>query len=236
MSLFKAWLPYILIAAILIITRVPEFGLKDILLDQKLIISSIFGIENLDYELRWAYLPGTIPFILVAIISNFIYKMPLKDVKESWSITFKQLSGAAIALFAGVALVQLMLNSNVTGMDSMLTAMAKSSASIAGNAYIVVSPLIGILGTFMSGSNTVSNILFSSLQFETANILNMNNQIIVALQIVGGGIGNMVCINNIVAVCATVGVVGVEGKLIRLNISPTIIYTVFVLALVLILF
>ncbi|MDC7242544.1 MAG: L-lactate permease [Sphaerochaetaceae bacterium] len=232
MPLLKAWLPYILIASILVITRVPEFGLKEFLLSQSIAIESIFGIENLNYELKWAYLPGTIPFILVAIISNFIYKMPIKKVKETWLTTFKQLGGAAIALFAGVALVQLMLNSNVSGMDSMLTTMAKDIAKVAGDAYIVVSPLIGILGTFMSGSNTVSNILFASLQFETANILQMNDQIIVALQVVGGGIGNMICINNIVAVCATVGVVGVEGKLIRLNILPAIIYTVFVLALV----
>lgn len=38
--------------------------------------------------------------------------------------------------------------------------------------------------------------------------------IIVGLQVVGGGIGNMVCVNNVVAVCATLGIIGVEGKLI----------------------
>ena len=83
----------------------------------------------------------------------------------------------------------------------MLTEMAKSIASIAGESYIYVSPLIGMLGTFMSGSNTVSNILFASLQFETAHILGLSPLVIVALQVVAGGIGNMICVNNIVAVC-----------------------------------
>ena len=44
------------------------------------------------------------------------------------------------------------------------------------------------------------------------------------LQVVGGGIGNMICINNIVAVSATVGVVGMEGRIIRKNVIPVIIY------------
>ena len=76
----------------------------------------------------------------------------------------------------------------------------------------------------MSGSNTVSNILFSSLKFETASLLKLPEVLIVSLQVVGGGIGNMVCINNIVAVAATVGVVGMEGRIIRRNALPMVIY------------
>jgi lactate permease len=137
---------------------------------------------------------------------------------------------APFAIFAGVAMVQLMLNSGVngSGLDSMLSEMAKAIAGIAGNAYVFVAPFIGVLGAFMSGSNTVSNILFSSLQFETATILDMPQVLIVALQVMGGGIGNMVCVNNVVAACATVGVIGMEGKLIRRNAIPMVIYSLAV--------
>ncbi|OFI06063.1 L-lactate permease [Clostridium acetireducens DSM 10703] len=228
MSLVKAWIPYVLIAVILVLTRIPAFGLKQILVNQKIVIPNILGTKGLNYELGWAYLPGIIPFMLVALITHVIHKMDGKRVKASWSNTFNQVKDAAIALFAGVALVQLMLNSNVNaaGLSSMLTEMAKSIAGVAGQGYVFVSPLIGILGSFMSGSATVSNILFSSLQFETASILNMSKVLIIALQVIGGCIGNMVCINNIVAVCATVGVAGVEGKLIKSNSVPAIIYAV----------
>ncbi len=106
----------------------------------------------------------------------------------------------------------------------MLTSMADALARVAGKAYLLISPFIGVLGAFMSGSNTVSNILFSSLQFETAVLLKLPEILIVTLQVVGGGIGNMICINNIVAVSATVGVVGMEGRIIRKNIIPVIIY------------
>ncbi|RYD02078.1 hypothetical protein N752_26880 [Desulforamulus aquiferis] len=234
MSLAKAWAPYALIAIILVVTRIPALGLKPILQAQTIKIVNILGIENLTYSLQWAYLPGTIPFILVAMITALIHGMNFQQVKTAWTLTFKQISGAAIALFAGVALVQLMLNSGVNagGLDSMMTAMAKATASMAGDAYPFVAPFIGVLGAFISGSNTVSNILFSSFQFETARILAMPEILIVALQVIGGAVGNMICVNNVVAVCATVGTIGVEGKIIRRNAIPCFIYGIVVATVV----
>ncbi|OPL08517.1 MAG: lactate permease [delta proteobacterium ML8_F1] len=226
MSLLRAWTPYALIAALLVLTRIPALGLKGLLAAQTLVIPNVMG-TGLDYALSWAYLPGIIPFTVVALFTHYFHKMDIESVKTAWKSTFKQISGAAIALFAGIALVQLMLNSGVNGagLDSMLTEMAKALAGAAGQGYVFVAPFIGVLGAFMSGSNTVSNILFSSLQFETATILGLPQVLIVTLQVIGGGIGNMVCINNVVAVAATVGVIGMEGKLIRRNAIPMVIYS-----------
>ena len=86
-----------------------------------------------------------------------------------------------------------------------------------------------MLGAFVSGSNTVSNTLFTNLQYQSALNLDLNAVIIVALQIIGGAIGNMICVNNTVAVCATVGAPGKEGKIIRINLLPTVIYTAVVI-------
>jgi len=236
MPLLKAWIPYVVIALLLVFSRVPAIGLKGILSSQALSVSFFPGIEK-TYQFKWAYLPGIIPFMLVAVLTVFIHKMEWNKVKTAWRTSFKQISGAAVALFAGIAMVQLMLNSadNGAGLPSMLTAMAQAMAAIGGSLYILVSPFIGVLGSFMSGSNTVSNILFSSLQYETADILTLPTVLIVALQVVGGGIGNMVCINNIVAVSATVGITGVEGKVIRRNFIPMVIYSLAAGVLVLVL-
>lgn len=225
MSLLKAWTPYILIAIILVITRIPSLGLKGFLSGQVITFPKFFGISQ-SYGLKWAYLPGTIPFILVALITHWLHGMSGEQVKTAWKNSFKQISGAAIALFAGIAMVQLMLNSGVngSGLASMLTVMAKGLADISGGGYVFIAPFIGVLGAFMSGSNTVSNILFSSLQYQTANLLGMPAVLIVSLQVVGGAIGNMVCINNVVAVCATAGVIGMEGQLIKRNAVPMLIY------------
>ncbi|PVX52151.1 lactate permease [Balneicella halophila] len=234
MSLLKAWTPYALIAIILVVTRIPSLGLKQILASQTMSLPDIFGIKGLGYVLQWAYLPGTIPFILVAIITNFMYRMKKKDVVKTWKMTFKQITGAAIALVAGVAMVQLMLKSNINeaGFDSMLTVMATSIADLSGNSYPVISPLIGVLGSFMSGSATVSNLLFSSLQFETATILDLPEILIVSLQATGAAFGNMICVNNVVAVCATVGCIGTEGTIIRRNAIPAFIYYIAVTLIV----
>ncbi len=226
MSLLKAWAPYIMIAVILVVTRIPSLGLKEFLNGLVITFPKFFGIEQA-YVLKWAYLPGTIPFILVALVTHVLHGMNGTQIKAAWKNSFKQVSGAAIALFAGIALVQLMLNSGVNngGLSSMLAVMAQFLADISGGAYVFVAPFIGVLGAFMSGSNTVSNILFSSLQFQTASLLDMPEVLIVALQVVGGAIGNMVCINNVVAVCATVGVIGMEGQLIKRNAIPMVIYS-----------
>ena len=230
MSLFKAWTPYILIALILVVTRIDAIGLKGLLSAQTITVPNILGIEGLNYSLQYLYLPGTVPFILVALITHVIHGMNGEQIRTAWTNTFKQITGAAIALFAGVAMVQLMLNSHVNagGLDSMMTAMAKAAAGIAGNSFPFFAPFIGVLGAFMSGSNTVSNILFASFQFETAAILNMPEVLIVALQVIGGATGNMICVNNVVAACATVGAIGVEGKLIRRNFIPCCFYTIIV--------
>ncbi|PIE74336.1 MAG: lactate permease [Deltaproteobacteria bacterium] len=229
MSLFMAWLPYIIISLILVLTRIPAIGLKGILTTWTISFPEIFGVAKTAYVFKYGYLPGIIPFILVAILTFFLHKMSKEKIIQSFAITFSQVSKAAIPLAAGVAMVQLMLNTdnNPNNLASMLSLMAKFFADLAGEAYVVVAPSIGILGAFFSGSNTVSNILFSGLQFEAAHLVSLNKEVIIALQNVGGAIGNMVCVNNIVAVAATVGLLGKgEHKLLTYNTLPTILYTI----------
>ena len=102
----------------------------------------------------------------------------------------------------------------------MLNVIAVSGAAVLGKAYIAAAPIVGVFGTFFAGSCTVSNILFGTIQFNTAHIANLPEDIIVALQNVGGGIGSMIRISGVVATCATVHAAGKEGKLILLNLIP----------------
>jgi len=230
MSILKAWTPYLLIALILVATRLPALGLKPVIQSWILQIPNILGIHGVTYDFQWAWLPGTI-FILVSFLTIALHKMSGKQVKDSWLSTMKQTSGAAIALLFGVALVQLMLytKENPLELPGMMTQMASALTDFFGPVYPVVAPFIGILGAFVSGSNTVSNMLFVSMQFESAVMLSLPPVVIVALQCVGGGIGSMICVNNVIAVCATVGLKGVEGKMIRRNCIPVLIYAVLII-------
>jgi lactate permease len=97
-------------------------------------------------------------------------------------------------------------------------------AKVGKDLYILISPFIGVLGAFVSGSATVSMNLFSNLQYDNAVVLNIPVAFVMAMQCVGAAIGNMVCINNAVAASATIGTTGKEGKLIKLNIIPMLIY------------
>ncbi len=236
MSLILAWMPYVIIALLLVITRIDAIGLKSILSnDIAISTGDIFGVKNASYTFKPAWLPGIVPFMLVALVTIPMHKMSAKAVKEAWADSLKQIASAAIAIAFGVALVQIMKNSATADMKGMMTVMAEFLAGIAGKAYLVIAPFIGVLGAFISGSNTVSNILFTNLQYDTALNLQLSTVAIVALQVVGGAIGNITCINNVVAACATVGTTGSEGKIIKTNIIPMILYTIVALLTVLLL-
>lgn len=233
MSVLKAWIPYVLIAGILVVTRIPQLGIKGMLtsgLPFVVGIQNLFGFENLDWNLKWAYLPGTV-FILVALVTNLLHGMNGEKIKQSWKDTINQVSGAAVALLFGLALVEVMKYKNADGV-SMMVQMANALANLGDSLYVVIAPFIGVLGAFVSGSATVSMTLFANLQYDTATALDLPAVMIVAMQCVGAAIGNMVCINNAVAASATIGTTGREGKLIKMNAIPMVIYSLGTVAVI----
>ena len=233
MSLIKAFMPYVIIIAVLVLTRVSQnlgFGWANAMKSFTVGTGESGLILGLNWN--WAILwnPGII-FIVVALITVGLHGLKKEDVVGAWKHTATQVSGAAIALLFGIAMVNIFRYTNVSSdaMDgSMLLIMARGLAALAGQAYVIMAPLIGVLGAFMSGSNTVANTLFSGLQFETATLLSMPQVLIVALGNNGGAIGNMVCVNNVVSACATTGTIGNEGKIIKTNMLPCVIYCAIV--------
>ena len=117
---------------------------------------------------------------------------------------------------------------NNSGMEGMLIVVARAMADLTGKAFPAIAPLIGILGAFVSGSCTVSCVMFASLQFNTAMFIGINPVYTCALQCAGGAMGNMICINNVVAVTATAGATGHEGKIIATNMIPMFVYMALV--------
>ena len=234
LSPVKAWMPYVVIGILLILTRVDAFGIKKVLNSDPLIlhVHDIFGVGGVNWDFKVLYNPGILPFLPVAVATVFFHGMHASDAGRALKQTAKQISGAAVALLFGVAMVNLYRYTGTGANDSMLYTLSNAMAALFSGAYFLAAPLIGVLGAFMSGSNTVSNTLFSSIQFETASILGMSQVLIVALQAMGGAIGNMICVHNIVAVCATTGTNGNEGRLIRTNIIPCLIYALTVAVLV----
>ncbi|MBE0491831.1 MAG: L-lactate permease [Sulfurospirillum sp.] len=227
MSLITAWLPYVLVAGILVLTRVsPE--LKKFLLSFKIAFVDILGEKGVSGALQPLYLPGGI-IVFVVLITYFLHGMKAKEMSAAVGESAKVLLGAGFVLIFTIPLVRIMINSGVNGAElaSMPVTMAKFVAESVGNIYPIFAPAIGALGAFIAGSNTVSNMMLSQYQFSVADTLGLSTALMVALQAVGAAAGNMIAIHNVVAASATVGLLGQEGETLRKTILPTIYYCLF---------
>jgi lactate permease len=225
-SQLRAWSPYLIIGLILLLTRLESLPFKAWLNSVVVSFPAILGYSTVSVTLKPFYLPGINPFLLVALLSVLLHRMTKTQVKTAWLKAANRIKKPAIALFFAVALVEIFKQSahNPLQIASMPLSLANAAAHTAQGAWPLLSPLVGALGAFITGSNTVSNLLFSDFQFYIARNLALPTQIVVALQVVGGSMGNMVCVHNIVAASATVGLVGKEGVIIKRNVVPLAIY------------
>jgi lactate permease len=126
-------------------------------------------------------------------------------------------------------MVQVFINSGSADMPSMPITLAEGMASATGALWPLFAPIVGALGAFIAGSNTVSNMMFALFQFSTAEGIGLNLAgitTVVVLQAVGGAAGNMICVHNVVAASATVGLVDREGDLIRKTLITMVYYVV----------
>jgi lactate permease len=227
-SLWLAWAPYILVAFLLVLSRLPQLPIGHILKTVNLQWSDVLG-TRITASTQPFYLPGTI-FIVSVIVTFFLHRMTIAELKASVQDSAKILLGAGFVLIFTVPMVRIYINSgtNDLGLSSMPVAMAAWVADTVGGVWPFFAPVIGCIGAFIAGSNTVSNLMFSLFQYSVAKSLAISGALVVALQSVGAAAGNMVAIHNVVAASATVGLLGQEGPVLRKTILPTIYYLIIV--------
>ncbi|GAA3752159.1 lactate permease [Spinactinospora alkalitolerans] len=226
-GLLRAWSPYLLVAAILVATRmIPP--LTETLASVEVGATELFG-TSIGEAVQPLYSPGGV-FILVCLITYALHRMSGRQIAASWKMAGGQIAGAAVALLFAVPLVRVFINSGAefggTDMASMPLTLAEGAATVAGGTWPVFAPWIGALGAFVAGSNTVSNLMFSLFQFSTGAQIGVAPETVVAAQAVGGAAGNMITVHNVVAASAVVGLVGREGDLIRQTVIPLTYYLV----------
>ncbi|TKX80971.1 L-lactate permease [Halorubrum sp. SD626R] len=227
MSLLKAWSPYILLVILLVVTRAVDPISNFINRDAFVVtVSDMFG-TSLSGAVAWMNVPGF--WLLVsAVLAIPIFGMSGDEISAAWKEAGRKIVSPFIALVFVIAMVQVMLQSGAhpgaPEVGSMIVLLAQTTADLLGVAYPAFASLIGALGAAMAGSNTVSNITFGAFQFEAATQLGLPRTVIVGAQAVGGAIGNLVAIHNLVAALATVGLLGQEGRVMRLNLIPLLYY------------
>lgn len=228
MSVLLAWTPYLVVGLFLLVTRWPTLDLVATLQEYTVGIDGILGTTQ-SWSLRYLYLPGTMPFVPVAIGTGLLYRLDAEKTARAWKESLRQVAPAALTLVVAVSLTRVMIESatNAAGFVGMMEALSIVLAGAAGPALPLVSPWIGALGTFVTGSNTTSDILFNTLQYDAAGEVGISRGLIVSIQNVGGGIGNMVSVLNIAAICGVVGITGREGDILRKVLLPTVIFALF---------
>ncbi|MHC4580189.1 MAG: L-lactate permease, partial [Planctomycetota bacterium] len=224
MSLLKAWAPYLLVVLLLILTRLKSLPLAGWVKSWTVTWENIFetGITS---KFQPLYLPGTI-FILVSFITYFMHRIDLASYKRAWTSSLKAGLAASSALAFTVPMVQVFINTDggLAEYAKMPIALAEGVAALAGSAWPIFAPFIGGIGAFVAGSNTISNMMFSLFQFDVGQRIGVDPSWVVALQAVGGAAGNMICVHNVVAASAVVGLLGKEGLVIRKTLVPFVYY------------
>ena len=236
----RAFAPYLMLIAILIVTRVRFLPLRAWLNAESpklaldlgslgtfsvsaalvLRLDSIFGTSS-----SWSYsalfVPALIPFVVVVLLSIPLLRIDHSALKTVVADTTKRLSGPSITLVGALITVQLMMLGDNRAQTMII---GWTFASITGRSWPFFAPVLGALGSFFAGSATVSNLTFAGIQDSIARTLGFDRTSILALQSVGAAIGNMVAISNIVAVTSILGLVNQDGLVLKRTVIPLIVY------------
>ena len=223
-----AWLPYLLLALLLVLSRLPSLPFQDALRSFSIEWPEIFG-TTVSASTTPLYLPGTI-LILVVGITALLHRMSGRALKNAFVDSTRVLLGAGVVLIFTVPMVRVYINSGVNAAElaSMPLEMAGFVADTVGGIWPLFAGITGALGAFIGGANTVSNLMFSAFQHGVAARLAISSSMVVAIQAVGGAAGNMIAIHNVVAASATVGLLGREGATLRKTILPALYYMILI--------
>jgi lactate permease len=226
LGMLNAWLPYVLVALLLVATRLKALPLVGWVKSAAIPIEGILGTE-ISRTVMPLYLPGSV-FIIVSLLTFLLHRMDFGAYGKAWTRSAKTMIPASAALVFTVPMVQVFINSDggAAGYEKMPLALAAGVEKLVGEAWPLFATFIGGIGASVAGSNTISNMMFSLFQFDVGTRIGVDPTWIVALQAVGGAAGNTICVHNVVAASAVVGLVGKEGVIIR---KTLVVFTYYAL-------
>ncbi len=227
-SLTRAATPLLLTVLILALTRLEAIGLQPLLTADRpaatlglgplgeawISVAAVVGLDDiLGTGIAWRmpllYVPFILPFVVAALLAIPLLGMDRRAAAGAWIGTGGRLVRPAIALAGALVLVKLLMHGGPSAPVVVIgDAAAGAVGAVEPGLWPSVAPLIGALGSFFSGSATVSNLTFGPVQVTAAETLGLDVATVLAMQAVGGAMGNMVCIHNLVAVAAVLGLTG----------------------------
>jgi lactate permease len=233
--ILKAWSPFIALTAMVTIWSLKPF--KNLFVEGGLLEATILqipvpGLHNLVIKtapivseptpygamlkLDLLSATGTAIFI-AAILSIFILRMSPKAALEAFVETVKELQKPVLTIMMvlGFAFI-----ANYSGMSSTLGL----ALAATGGVFPFLSPLLGWIGVFLTGSVTSNNALFGNLQQITAQQIAVLPMVLVAANTAGGVMAKMLSPQSIAVATGAVGLVGREGDLFRFTLKYSFVF------------
>ena len=213
----RAWTPFMLTFVLLLLTSKLCFPVHNAIKELKHSFMIYTGEGGKPLTFSWINTPGVMIFI-AAICGGLIQKASWFEMAGVLGFTLKKYWRTFVTICSVLATAKVMIYSG------MISDIARSAVVATGPVYPFVAPLIGILGAFITGSGTSTNVLFGNLQLETALSLNLNPYWITAANVMGAGIGKMVCPQNIAIGAGAIGSTGSDSKILAAVFKYFIIY------------
>lgn len=213
-SLLLAAMPYLVLVGLILLTRLVtplQEGLRSVELGWTLFAGTFSG------NVQPLYHPGT---MLMAgfLLGGLAQGRRTAEIGGAMGHAARRLIPVVVALVGMLALARLMVHAGMT------EALAAAAADLLGGSWPLFAPSIGVLGTFVTGSATASNILFTDFQAATATALGLPVLAMAGAQCFGAAVGNIVCPHNIIAGGATVGLAGREGEVLKSTLVACLAY------------
>jgi lactate permease len=212
-----AWLPYILVFFIILATSPLVPPLHNALDAVKTSVTIYTGAGAAVSVFKWILTPGIL-IIIATVIAGIAQGARPKTIAASFTSTVAKLLPSTITIVSILALAKIMAYAGMIG------AIARALAAATGGLYPLVAPVIGALGTFVTGSDTTSNILFGKLQTGVAASIGQNPVWLAAANTAGATAGKMISPQSIAVATAAIGRKGAEGTLLRRTLPWCLLY------------
>ncbi|MEG0228004.1 MAG: L-lactate permease [Lachnospiraceae bacterium] len=241
MTLVQAFVPYFLLSAITLVVLVVKP--INLFLGQVQLgfafpeTATGYGYVNAASECFSPLKPFTHAsmFLLLASLIGLMYYKKHGWIQEG-GVKRIFVQSISMTMPSGIAVIGLVIMSKIMDGTGQTVVLANGIANVLGRVYIVLAPFIGLLGTFMTGSNMSSNILFGGFQMTTAHLLNVDPTIILGGQSAGGAIGSAVSPSKIILGTTTANILGSEGevmkKILVITVPVTIVIGLFMFAVI----
>jgi lactate permease len=226
-QVFRAWSPYLALTAIVLLWGAPPVKAA---LGRTTLTIPVPGLDNavartqaagpalpIPARFKFDYIAsGGSAVLIAALFSALVCGLGAAETLRVFGRTLHDMRypAATMASFLAVAYVM-----NASGMTPCLGFLSTK----AGRLFPFISPILGWIGVFLTGSDTASNVLFGGLQKTAAEHLGINPLLTAAANTSGGVMGKMISPQSLAVACAATGMVGEEGSLFRFTLKHSLL-------------